>query len=115
MLPTIGPGVPVTVQPRSAFGEINPGDIIVFLRGRQIVCHRVIFSLRLGRREFVYEKGDHNYVGRLIPAAAVIGKVVAVAGNPKIAAMPGRLTPGDLLIRCAADRFYRLIKSRKNT
>jgi len=115
MLPTITPGVPVLVQPSSGFREIHKGDIVVFLRGRKIVCHRVIFSLRLGHREFVYEKGDNNYLGRLIPAAAVIGKVIGVAGNNKIPSMPVRLTPGGLLIRRAADSFYRLIKYRKNT
>jgi len=110
MLPTIRPGDQVSLRSISESEKINNNEIVAFARKRKIICHRVLFTRRCGNRQYIYEKGDNNFLGRFITFRDIIGKVVSVNGGNYLPKAPENLSPLKLLIRRCTDGAYRLTK-----
>ncbi len=88
MAPTIRPGDTVVIRPLA--GALRVGDVLVYARSGQLWCHRVLVP---GRSTIT--KGDNR--GRPdapVPAAAVIGRAVALQRGGRIVelhSLPSRL------------------------
>jgi len=83
MLPVIQPGAVLSVEP-GEFSEQNPtaGEIVVFRRGKELVCHRFYGSIRIGLRRYGIEKGDLNQIAGLIRPEEYIGRLISVDKTP---------------------------------
>jgi len=60
------------------YRDCRPGDMIVFRRARRLLVHRFLVFASWRGEWYVYEKGDQNSFGALLPAARIVGRVVAV-------------------------------------
>jgi hypothetical protein len=81
MRPTIAPGDELAV---AAAARPRPGDIVVFrdADGR-LVAHRVLHSRRAGGGFELLTRGDAaRSPDRWVPAGALVGRVVEIAGMP---------------------------------
>lgn len=57
--------------------EMQVGDIVVF--GKDILtCHRIIGKIKFFGKYYFIQKGDHSYIGGMIKAEDLIGKVMEV-------------------------------------
>jgi hypothetical protein len=110
MLPTIKDGDKLTIAPYSFKERLCENAIIVFERRHRLVCHRCLFSLGWGSRQYIYEKGDNNFLGRHISAGRIIGRLISINDNNTIPPAPMRLSPFTLLMRRITDGIYRLFK-----
>lgn len=53
----------------------QPGQVVVFCEEQQLTAHRVLLVLRLGRWNWLLEKGDANRYGRWRRGQSVCGTV----------------------------------------
>lgn len=79
MMPHLPPGGAICVD---CAPSLRPrlGDIIVFREEDRLVAHRLLLRLRLGRRCYLYQKGDAARVGRWVPEARLVGVVTSATG-----------------------------------
>lgn len=75
MLPYLCPGGKVCVQNTPAH-KCHLGDIIVFKESERLIAHRVLLRLRIGRRLYLYQKGDAAGVGHWVRGDDILGVVV---------------------------------------
>lgn len=109
MWPTIPPGAPVTIAPRPSSEALKPDEIVAFRRGSNLVCHRVLFAFGWKNYRYIYEKGDNNFLGRLISTRHIIGVVTAISGNGDIPKPPTHLSLGGLILRRFTDHLYQTL------
>lgn len=76
MLPLLRPDSLITIEGRR-WQACRCGDVIVISSRQKLTAHRLLLKIGLGRRGFLYEKGDLNLFGRWIAAGKVVGRVVA--------------------------------------
>lgn len=73
------------------------GDVVVYREQDRLIAHRLLLRVRLGRRCWLYQKGDAARTGSWVNAAGVIGVVVGASGpdgEPTYARGPGRPSGG---------------------
>jgi signal peptidase I len=98
MMPTIAPGQPVVVE--CAAFEPSRGDVIAFVRGNQVIVHRVV-AIRGSR---VITRGDANRVVDLpVDAASILGRIVDI---PPIR-VPLHQAAGDAMLAMLGERAIR--------
>ena len=76
MLPVIKPGCRLKVEHKD-WRDIYIGDIVLFDRGKEFICHRVVGKYKVGNRVYFLEKGDNaGYKNvNIVRKDKVIGKV----------------------------------------
>lgn len=74
MMPFLCPGGRVIVECVPA-DKCHLGDIIVFQDPGRLIAHRVLLRLRLGKRIYLYQKGDSAGVGYWVSGDKLIGVV----------------------------------------
>lgn len=80
--------------------KIVIGDIVVFIRGKKLISHRLIRF----KKEFLVTKGDNSiFTDGLIRRDEIIGKVVLVQSGEKILNFEGK--------KANAVRYYFLLRS----
>jgi len=100
----------VTIIPFRTDYRLRPAELIVFQRGGALVCHRLWHLIRLGKSRWVLEKGDGNWLPRLIPARSICGVVRSIDNNPVIPPPLQELTLTQLLWRWLTDSALRLVR-----
>jgi hypothetical protein len=79
MGPLIVGGCSMRVVPVPPEGSAT-GDIVVFLDGHDLTAHRQLARMRIGRKSFIFQKGDMNPHGSWIPIDRVVGLVAEAKG-----------------------------------
>ena len=74
MIPCLRPGGRVRIECSGA-DRARPGDIIVFRDSDQLVAHRLVFRLGLGRYGYLYQRGDAEGTGSWVRERQVVGLV----------------------------------------
>ena len=101
MMPLFGNGRRIRIK-RAAWKSCHVGDIVVFSEGRRLTAHRLLFSVRFGRRAYLFQKGDANPGGHFIRSHRVVGRVIGYQDDE------GRYRALDSkLARCGARREAR--------
>ena len=101
MMPLFGNGQRIRIK-RSAWKSCRVGDIVVFSEGSRLTAHRLLFSVRFGRRAYLFQKGDANPGGHFIRSQRVVGRVIGYQDDK------GRYRALDSkLARCGARREAR--------
>ena len=59
----------------AAADRARPGDIIVFHEAGRLIAHRLLLRLRLGRRRYLYQRGDAAGIGHWVREKQVLGVV----------------------------------------
>lgn len=110
MLPAIPPGAVLSIEV-GYFKEQKPrpGEMIAFLRGNQIVCHRFYGTLRIGWRHYGIEKGDANRVAGLFRIGTYLGRIQQVGeqGGQMFYRQVIRPPLPHLLVGLIRERLYR--------
>ena len=57
--------------------KYHPGDIIVFRESGRLIAHRLLFRLQLGRRLYLYQKGDSAGIGHWVRDNKMVGVVTS--------------------------------------
>ena len=57
MLPTLWPGDCLTIQSHS-FEQVQPGDLVLYVRSGRFFIHRVVRKYRFDERNFLVTRGD---------------------------------------------------------
>jgi hypothetical protein len=73
MMPYVSPGGHICIE--CSAGRPRLGDILVFRESEKLVAHRLLCRMSLGRRRFLYQRGDAAGVGRWIEEKQVLGVV----------------------------------------
>jgi hypothetical protein len=109
MAPLIRVGELLVVGPPR--GRPRPGDLVVFVRSGQLICHRLVWPLGRGRWR---EKGDLSEEQGVIRARDIVGtpRSVIAAGTPhSLAGGPfRRWNPILWLLVCLRDLARRLAR-----
>ncbi len=74
----------------SASVEYKPGDIVVFLRGDDIVVHRLIKKKSINGEFLFCEKGDNVCAWTWIAEKKLLGRVASIVDKNKIEKVPQR-------------------------
>jgi signal peptidase len=117
MVPTIAPGALVVDEPVSAADGLRVGEVVTFHRdgNSELVTHRITAIVNTAENGIeIHTKGDHNKVQDpgLVPAKAVVGKVVFAA--PKVGYVVNAIaTPWGAGIAAAMVAVALLAPSRK--
>lgn len=81
MMPHLPPGGRIQVECSPSL-EPRLGDIIVFRDADRLVAHRLLLRLRVGRRYWLYQKGDAAGIGSWVRGDRLVG-VVTRASSPQ--------------------------------
>ena len=76
MYPSLQEGWKTKIAPVNAV-EIHPCDIVVFGKDA-LTCHRVIGKVKFFGKYYFIQKGDNSYMGGMVKAEDLTGKVVEV-------------------------------------
>jgi len=74
MMPYLRPGGHVRIECDGA-DRARPGEIIVFHEADRLVAHRLLVRLGLGRRRYLYQRGDAAGIGHWVREKQVLGVV----------------------------------------
>ena len=74
MMPYLRPGGHVRIECDGA-DRARPGEIIVFHEADRLVAHRLLVRLGLGRRRYLYQRGDAAGIGSWVREHQVLGVV----------------------------------------
>jgi signal peptidase I len=111
MNPVLPPGGIVQIE-SAAWENCKPGDIIVFLEGKRMLAHRYLFRLRIGRRRWIYQKGDANMFGQMIRGEQVVGIIDAAwdaSGNEVYRRKESSRTTGTMCRHILRDIVARML------
>lgn len=76
MFPLIGTGDLITVRPH---GDVTVGDIILFRKGDEIICHRLVKVFEKDGRTYIQTRGDsYSVPDEPVSAEQVLGKVIRI-------------------------------------
>jgi len=84
MLPALYPGDILTIQ-RESLGAIQPGDIVLYLRGGRFFIHRSLRSVVRASESALVTRGDAMpHADQPVTAEELLGKVISIerGGQP---------------------------------
>ena len=98
MVPLLKPGKRIKLV-ITTWRKCHIGNIIVFIEGKHLVAHRLLFKFSISNHVWLYQKGDQINLGYWINKQQIVGKVVNLEQEP------GRFSPLKMIEPLNKGRF----------
>ncbi|MBL7135307.1 MAG: S26 family signal peptidase [Candidatus Marinimicrobia bacterium] len=107
MLPTIKPGDLLLIKPSQSYNQkITTNEIMVFIRDKHIICHRVLYNFYIGRLKYYLEKEDNNLFAWIIRSNKILGIVAEIDGNAEISPLSKKINGNNTFLKAIVFGLY---------
>jgi hypothetical protein len=72
------------ISKTSYSGDLKIGDLILYSKDNQLICHRLVKKDKMKARNLIYAQGDNSASLEIVDENMFQGKVIAILRNGRI-------------------------------